>query len=30
MTRDELNNLALSKIDNTKCLILELTTGIGK
>lgn len=30
MTRDEINDLALSKIDNTKCLILELSTGTGK
>lgn len=30
MTREEINNLALSKIDNTKCLILELITGFGK
>lgn len=30
MTRDEINDLALSKIDNTKCLILELSTGVGK
>ena len=30
MTREEVNNLALSKIDNTKCLILELITGMGK
>ena len=30
MTREDVNNLALSKIDNTKCLILELITGMGK
>lgn len=30
MTRKEVNNLALSKIDNTKFLILELITGFGK
>lgn len=30
MTREEVNNLALSKIDGTKCLILELITGMGK
>lgn len=30
MTREEVNNLALSKIDNTRCLILELITGYGK
>ena len=30
MTREEVNNLALSKIDNTKFLILELITGFGK
>lgn len=30
MTREEVNNLALSKIDNTKYLILELITGFGK
>lgn len=30
MTREEVNNLALSKIDKTKCLILELITGMGK
>lgn len=30
MTREEVNNLALSKIDKTKCLILELITGLGK
>lgn len=30
MTREEVNNLALSKIDNTKYLILELITGMGK
>ena len=30
MTREEVNNLALSKIDNTKYLILELITGYGK
>lgn len=30
MTREEINNLALSKIDNTKYLILELITGFGK
>jgi superfamily II DNA or RNA helicase len=30
MTREELRDLALSKIDGTKCLILELATGTGK
>lgn len=30
MTREEVNDLALSKIDNTKYLILELITGFGK
>ena len=30
MTREEVNNLALSKIDSTKYLILELITGYGK
>lgn len=30
MTRDEVNKLALEKIDTTKCLILELITGFGK
>jgi len=30
MTREEVHNLALSKIDKTKCLILELITGMGK
>lgn len=30
MTREEVNNLALSKIDNAKYLILELITGMGK
>lgn len=30
MTREEVNNLALSKIDKTKYLILELITGMGK
>lgn len=30
MTREEVNTLALSKIDNTKYLILELITGFGK
>ena len=30
MTREEVNNLALSKIDKTKYLILELITGYGK
>ena len=30
MTREEVNNLALSKIDETKYLILELITGYGK
>lgn len=30
MTREEVNNLALSKIDGTKYLILELITGMGK
>lgn len=30
MTREEVNNLALSKIDKAKYLILELITGMGK
>lgn len=30
MTREEVNDLALSKIDRTKYLILELITGMGK
>ena len=30
MTREEVNDLALSKIDNTKYMILELITGYGK
>ena len=30
MTREEVNNLALSEIDETKYLILELITGYGK
>lgn len=30
MTREEVNNLALSEIDKTKYLILELITGYGK
>ena len=30
MTREEVNRLALSKIDNVKYLILELITGLGK
>lgn len=30
MTREEVNNLALSEIDKTKYLILELITGMGK
>lgn len=30
MTREEVNSLALSKIDKTKYLILELITGMGK
>lgn len=30
MTREDINKLALTKIDHTKCLILELTTGFGK
>ena len=30
MTREEVNNLALSKIDKTKYMILELITGYGK
>lgn len=30
MTREEVNNLALSKIDRAKYLILELITGMGK
>lgn len=30
MTRKEVNDLALAKIETTKCLILELITGFGK
>lgn len=30
MTREEVSNLALSQIDKTKCMILELITGFGK
>jgi hypothetical protein len=30
MTREEVKELALSKIDETKYLILELITGMGK
>ena len=30
MTREEVKELALSKIDRTKYLILELITGMGK
>ena len=30
MTREEINDLALSQIDKTKCMILELITGFGK
>lgn len=30
MTREEIRNLAISTIDTTKCLILELSTGVGK
>jgi superfamily II DNA or RNA helicase len=30
MTREEIHDLALSNIDNSKCLILELATGMGK
>jgi len=30
MTREEIHDLALSKIDNTKYMILELITGFGK
>ena len=30
MTREEISNLALSQIDRTKCMILELITGFGK
>lgn len=30
MTREEIHDLALSKIDNTKCMILELITGFGR
>lgn len=30
MTRGEVNSLALSKVDKTKYLILELITGMGK
>lgn len=30
MTREEIHDLALSKIDMTKYIILELITGFGK
>lgn len=30
MTREEVSKLALSKIDTSKYLILELITGMGK
>lgn len=30
MTREEIHDLALSKIDNTKYMILELITGFGR
>jgi superfamily II DNA or RNA helicase len=30
MTREDITKLALSKIDGTKCMILELSTGVGK
>ena len=30
MTREEIHDLALSKVDRTKYLILELITGMGK
>jgi superfamily II DNA or RNA helicase len=30
MTREEITDLALSKIDGTRCMILELSTGVGK
>lgn len=30
MTREKIHDLALSKVDKTKCLILELITGAGK
>lgn len=30
MTREEASNLALSRIDNVKCLVLQLGTGFGK
>lgn len=30
MTRKEVEDIALSKIDSTKCMILELITGMGK
>ena len=30
MTREEVNSLALSKVDKAKYLILELITGMGK
>lgn len=30
MTREEVNSLALSKIDKSKHLVLELITGMGK
>ena len=30
MTREEVNDLALSKIDKAKYLILELITGMGE
>lgn len=30
MTREDVNSLAMSSIDNTRCLVLELATGYGK
>lgn len=30
MTREEIHDLALSKVDTTKYMILELITGFGK
>ena len=30
MNREDIRNLALEKINKTKCLILELSTGVGK
>jgi superfamily II DNA or RNA helicase len=30
MTREDITKLALSKIDSTQCMILELSTGVGK